>query len=285
LVSIVVPVLNGERHIEECLNSLCGQTFSDIEIVVSLNSSIDRTAAIVHSCDDARIRVLPEVSSLLSVQENWSRGLAAARGEFVKIVCHDDLLAPEAIAVQVDLLRGHPGAALTASRRRIIDDNGAVLIRSRGLGSLVGSSDVREVGAGEVARACTRAGTNLLGEPADVLIRRTALPEPLFEARWRYTIDLAFYLRCLRSGNAVLDRRVLASFRASPTQLSAVIATDQVREFDALMKELLQRYPGEVRNGDVRRGFLAARIITTGRRALYLKMRWGARFSRWLRRA
>ena len=63
-----------------------------------------------------------------------------------------------------------------------------------------------------------------------MLIRRVARPHPLFDPRWRYTIDIDFYFRCLGENDAVLDRRVLCCFRVSPRQLSAVLARSQAKE-------------------------------------------------------
>jgi glycosyltransferase involved in cell wall biosynthesis len=284
LVSVVVPVLNGERHVGTCLASVLSQTYRDLEVVVSLNASRDATSDVVRSFDDTRLRILPEPPSILSVHENWTRALSAANGELVKLVCHDDVLLPDGVRIQTELLQRHPSAVLVSGRRRIIDDNGATVIAARGLGTLLGPADTREVGASEIARACTRAGTNLLGEPASVLIRRSALPDPLLDPRWSYAMDLEFYLRCIKGDPVVVDGRVLGGFRASPTQMSAMMARDQTRELRALLNEMPVRYPGVVRREDVRRGIVMAELQTAARRALYLRMRWSAHVTHWARR-
>jgi hypothetical protein len=105
-------------------------------------------------------------------------------GQYLKIVPHDDLLYRPCLEAQVQLLDEHPAAALTACRRRIIDDRGGVVVRLTrpGQPSPAGRRGTRRPRwRPDLARACTRAGTNLLGEPACALIRRTALPDPLFD--------------------------------------------------------------------------------------------------------
>lgn len=276
LVSIVIPVLNGEQHIEACIGSILNQTYENFEIVISNNFSEDRTAEIIRSFTDPRIRLLPEVTEMLSLHENWTRALASARGELIKIVCHDDLLLPECLSIQTALLLQHPDCALAVGRRHIIDDTGKILIRARGLRRMVGSGGGKKVSGSDVARLCVRAGTNLFGEPACVLIRRSALPEPLFDSRWRYTIDIEFYMRCLKDDEAITDKRVLCSFRVSHRQLSAAIADIQVTELRSLFAELKVRYPGAVTTNDVRRGAIRAQLLTIARRTLYLKMRFSA---------
>ncbi|MCU1492520.1 MAG: glycosyl transferase [Acidimicrobiaceae bacterium] len=273
LVSVVVPVLNGERHLTECLGSVLGQSYENLEVVVADNASSDDTGDVIRSFADRRVRILPMPVEPVSLHDNWSRGLDAATGDLVKIVCHDDVLTPDCVAVQVDLLQRHPSAVLASARRRIIDDQGGVLIRARGLGSLPKPTGTRLIGGAELARACTRAGANLLGEPAGVLIRRSALPAPLFDSRWHYTIDVEFYMRSVGLANAVVDSRVLCSFRVSPHQLSASLASEQAAELKRFFAELARRYPDQVSRRDVRLGTARARLLAEARRALYQQMR------------
>lgn len=280
LVSIVVPVLNGEQHIKQCIQSIIDQSYENFEIIVSINASQDSTAEIVRSFADPRVRILPELTQLLSLHENWARALSGARGEWVKMVCHDDLLLPDCLAVQTELLKLYPGAALASGRRRIIDDNGEVIMRARGLGGLTDSIGTKNLRASEIARACVRAGTNLLGEPASVMIRRSALPNPLFDSHRRFTIDIELYMRCLKDGDAIVDNRVVSCFRVSQKQLSAAVVGEQVVELRAFFAEMIRLHPDSVTDRDVRIGILRAWLLTTARRVLYSKMKLYSRLFR-----
>lgn len=273
LVSIVVPVLNGERHIAACIDSILNQSYGNFEVIVADNASTDRTAEIVESFNDARIRILSEVDEQLSLHANWSRAVRAGTGQYLKIVPHDDLIYRPCLEAQVQLLEEHPTAVLTACRRRIIDDNGGVVVRSRGLGNLLPRGGTRLIEAPDLARACTRAGTNLLGEPACALIRRTALPDPLFDPRWSYALDVEFYLRCVKGRSAVLDSRTLCDFRVSPHQLSASLGARQASEMRAFLRQMPKNYPGRVTDGDVRLGAVRSQLIVQARRALYQYLR------------
>jgi len=272
LVSVVIPVLNGERHLEACLNSIVGQTYERLEIVISDQSSSDRSVEIVRSFSDPRIRLLPEPSEPLDLHRNWSRAIAGSTGDFVKLMGQDDLLHPDCLSHQAELLAMHSSAALVCGRRQIINDDDKVLIKARGLGKL--ANDTTQVmDDRQLAHACTRAGANLFGEPVAVLIRRAALKQPLFDIRWIYTIDIGFYFRCLRDSNAVLDERVICSFRVSPKQLSAALAKDQSKEVRAFFSELAVQYPESISASDIRLGKARARVLAQARRVLYLQMR------------
>lgn len=269
LVSIVVPVFNGERHLLECLESIVQQSYQPIEIVVSNSGSTDGSDEIIRSLGDNRIRYLPIPDQRLTVHENWERALREARGEFVKLVCQDDLLAPRCLESQVKLLAAFPEASMAVCRRMIIDVNGGVLIRKRGLGNLIRRSSPRVVAAAELARACARAGTNLLGEPACVLFRTSSLPDQLFDSQWRFTMDLDLYFRYLVDGFAILDDAVLASFRVSSQQLSANLAKHQARESRRFFADLGTRMPGTITTFDLTESGFRSALLSQARTLLY----------------
>ena len=281
LVSLVIPVFNGERHLEACLRSLLAQSYEHFEIVISDQDSTDRSLELVATFADPRLRVLPRSVEPLNLQSNWTRAVDAAKGELVKIVCQDDLLLSPCLSVQVDLLNRHPTAALACGRRRIIDDHDKVLLARRGLGHLLKDGETKIISGPALARACTRAGSNLLGEPVSVLVRRSALPDPNFDPRWNYTIDLGFYMGCLRNDDAVIDSRVLSCFRVSPKQLSAQLAKTQARELREFLSEMAQRYPEQISKNDIKLGAARAEILSQGRQLLYKKMRFDAAVSHW----
>lgn len=94
LVSIVVPVYNVERYIEECASSLIVQTYRDIEIILVDDGSTDGSGAL---CDriadmDPRIHVLHKTNGGLSDARN--HGLREASGEWVSFVDSDDWVSP-----------------------------------------------------------------------------------------------------------------------------------------------------------------------------------------------
>lgn len=277
LVSVVVTALNGERHIAECVRSILGQSYGNLEVIVADDASEDATRVILKSFDDPRLTVLPEVDQRLGLHANWTRAIRAARGKYVKLVCHDDVLAPTCVSIQVEMLEKNPDAVVACGRRRIISDHGRVIQRARGLNRLTSPDGTQLLSAGTVAKTCVRAGTNLLGEPANVLIRRAHLPEPLFDARWSYAIDVEFYFRCLRYACVATDERVVCSFRVSHRQLSARLAKEQAAEMSRLFADLERRYPADLHPADVRFGALRARVLAFERRLLYRWLRLRAK--------
>lgn len=102
LVSIIVPVYNGERTLERCLVSLCNQTYKNIEVLVIDDGSRDHTSVILEKYEkkDARIRVVHKKNT--GVSDSRNVGIQEAKGKYLQFVDGDDWLTKEAIAHLVD---------------------------------------------------------------------------------------------------------------------------------------------------------------------------------------
>ncbi len=129
-VSIGLPVYNGERFIEQTIDSILAQTYSDLELVVSDNASEDRTGEIcqAYAERDARLRYFRNDRNL-GAAENYNRVFELSRGEFFKWSAHDDLIAPEFVQRCVEILDADPGAVLCWPRTVDIDSEGRIVSR------------------------------------------------------------------------------------------------------------------------------------------------------------
>ena len=212
LVSVCVPVYNAEPFLEETLRSVLAQTYQNWELVIVENHSKDRSRETIdrfmERAADPRIRLHVNEAHLGSASLNMNHAIGLARGEFIKILCADDTMEPECLAVQVKALVDNPAAVLATCGRRIIDAKGKLLFCRQGF--------AREglIESEEVIKGCFRAGTNLIGEPTTVLLRAASLDGlPLMDASVPYCIDLDLWLRMTLRGGIVYSRQPLASFR------------------------------------------------------------------------
>ncbi len=92
-ISVVIPVLNGAEYIRECMDSIAGQTFSDLEILPVDSGSTDGTMEILeeYAARDKRIRILRSKKRSMGYQYNL--GIVAAQGEYVGFCEADDYLS------------------------------------------------------------------------------------------------------------------------------------------------------------------------------------------------
>jgi glycosyltransferase involved in cell wall biosynthesis len=249
------------------MHSILGQSFTDFELVVSDHSSTDGTwEALQRFTAVPRVR-LSRLASGGGASANWNAVTDLATGEFIKLVCGDDLLSPDSLAEQVAALEAHPSAVMAASPRDVIDADGSPVLRNRGLAGLRG-----EVTGAEAIRRTVLAGTNIFGEPASVLFRRAALVGAGgWDARFPYLIDEATYCAVLLQGSLVAVPRTLASFRVSQSQWSVQLVRAQAVQAIGFSREFAAAHPGLLGRHHLLVGSLRARANAYGRRAVY---RW-----------
>jgi glycosyltransferase involved in cell wall biosynthesis len=263
LVTVGIPSYNNAAHVGDALASALAQTYVRLQVLVIDDASTDGTFEVVSAVSDPRLRVLANERNLGAVG-NWNRVVAEARGDYVKVLHGDDLLAPDAVSLQVEALEAHPEAVLATSRRRIVNETGT-RVATRGPSWPQGVRPGREALA-EVARK----GANLIGEPSAVLVRAKVLREVGgFDAAAGYVVDLELWARLLLLGDLAFEPRALASYRVRPGQLSEAMAQTQAQDMARLLERLASHPALGITAEDVRRGTRAAKRQARLRRMLY----------------
>ena len=108
-VSFIVPVYNTQEFLPRCLDSLLGQTYPDIELIVVNDGSPDGSAAIIaeYARKDSRVRVFEKPNGGLSSARN--AGMDVVRGDIIDFVDSDDYVEPNLAEFLVDTFaREHP---------------------------------------------------------------------------------------------------------------------------------------------------------------------------------
>ncbi len=93
-ISVIMPVYNAERHLDECLNSLTNQTIKEIAIICVNDGSTDGSSGILekYAKVDSRIAIVNQENAGAGAARN--RGLELARGEYLSILDSDDFFEP-----------------------------------------------------------------------------------------------------------------------------------------------------------------------------------------------
>jgi len=121
-----MSVYNGEQYLQEAIESILNQTFSDFEFLVIDDASTDSTPQILESYHDLRIRVIRNHENL-GLTTSLNKGLALARGEYIARMDADDISLPERFDKQVAFLDNHPEIALIGTAKQVIDQRGSIL--------------------------------------------------------------------------------------------------------------------------------------------------------------
>lgn len=92
LISVIIPAYNIEAYIERCLNSVCGQTYSNLEIIVVDDGSSDKTGDVIDEFAKRDSRIIPVHKENSGVSAARNTGLDIAKGEYIGFVDGDDLI-------------------------------------------------------------------------------------------------------------------------------------------------------------------------------------------------
>ncbi len=122
LISVVIPVYNGEKTIRETIESVINQTFGDFELIVIDDGSHDSTLDIVKGIPDSRLKVFSFPNAGLAASRN--RGIKVACGDYISFIDADDLWTPDKLEAQLKALQTHPQAAVAYSWTDCIDESG-----------------------------------------------------------------------------------------------------------------------------------------------------------------
>ena len=272
LVSVVVPVFNGLPYLRNLTTSLLEQTYPNLEIIFSEGGSSDGSLGFLQSIKDPRVRIIEQPKGT-DAARNWSAATEAASGEFTKLICQDDLLAPNAIAEQVADLQTHPDAVMAVAVRDIVDARGRTRYRGRGLAGV--DKTAESIDGNQLLRACYLAGTNVIGEPLAVLFRTDVLKRHL---PWRddnpLMLDLSMYERVAPEGSVALRWNSVGAFRVSGTSWSTRLAQSQNEQTERWQREYEARAVIPITNEERRHAARGRRRQILTRRLAYRILGW-----------
>ena len=219
-------------HLATLTDALLAQDYPDLEIVFSEGGSTDGSSEFLTTIDDPRVRVItPDAPG---AARNWTAATEAAQGEFIKLVCQDDLITPDAITKQVQDLTSNPTAVMAFAPRDIIDAKGNVLYAKRGCQGL---KPGLHSGA-SVINNCYTKGANIIGEPLTVLFRREQL---LASMPWDDSnplmLDVTQYAKVAPKGDVVVRDESIGAFRVSNSSWSTRLANVQREQFARWQRE------------------------------------------------
>ena len=122
MISVIIPVYNVAAYLPECLNSVLGQSYRNMEIILVDDGSKDASGAI---CDqyadkDSRITVIHQANGGAAAAKN--AGLRIARGKYLSFVDSDDFLEPDAYRHMVSVLEANDADAVQCCFREVVTD-------------------------------------------------------------------------------------------------------------------------------------------------------------------
>jgi glycosyltransferase involved in cell wall biosynthesis len=233
LISVVIPVYNGEKTIRETIESVLNQTLSDLEIIIINDGSQDSTLEMVSSLKDLRVKTFSYPNKGLSASRN--RGISQASGDYIAFIDADDLWTPDKLEAQFNALQANPQAAVAYSWTNYIDEFGQFLCQ--GLHSNY---------TGDVYNKLLV--TNLLENGSNPLIRRQVFTQVSgFDESLRAGEDWDMYLRLAAQYHFVVVPAPQILYRLSVNSMSSNV-TQQEAECLKVIERAFNQAPASVQH-------------------------------------
>lgn len=128
LISVIMPVYNGEEFLKEAIESILAQTLIDFEFIIINDGSTDKSKIIIESYDDKRIIHIEQENKGLSKTLNI--GVSHSNGEFIARMDQDDVSISSRFMNQYLFFKRHANISVLSGAFSCIDKNGKYLGRS-----------------------------------------------------------------------------------------------------------------------------------------------------------
>lgn len=126
LVSVILPLFNGEKYIEKTISSVTNQTHNNLELIVVDDCSEDNSISIVQNMmkNDARIRLVELEENFGGPAKPRNVGMQASKGDYIAFLDHDDIWRPEKLEVQISAFSNDKTTDIVHSLAHTIDSDG-----------------------------------------------------------------------------------------------------------------------------------------------------------------
>lgn len=122
MVTVLMPVYNGERFLKEAMDSILKQSYADFEFLIIYNNSTDNTLAILESYVDDRIRIIYNQEPK-SLAESLNQGIRLAQGKYIARMDCDDISLSNRLESQVAFMEKYSDCAVLGMWANVIDSH------------------------------------------------------------------------------------------------------------------------------------------------------------------
>lgn len=243
-VSICIPAYKHIDFLKRCLDSILEQEFSDYEIVITDDSPDDSLHKLVETYSDQRIQYFKNEKSLGSPL-NWNEGIKKAKGEYIKILHHDDWFSStQSLGKFVKLLEENPNTDIAFSASCDINTNKEKKVH-------IASNAFLSALRGEAETIYTG---NQLGAPSVCIFRNKGYA---FDPNLVWLVDIDFYMQVImaRNNTFVFTPDTLVNIGVSEYQITQQCLTEtKVRIFEKVY--LYKKYSLENKAAKYRQSLL-----------------------------
>ncbi len=214
-ISVCLPVFNGDKYLEQAIESVLAQTFENFELLIADDCSTDQSRTIIarYARLDKRIKTWAN-SNNLGLFQNYNECMQRATGTFIKPFAQDDLFSNTLLERMLQVLEEDPSIALISCAKQWIGaDNQVIEAQNESERKALSAFDQDTLlkGTDAILESLDKF-INWLGEPCSVMFRREHIGLG-FDTRFKQIGDLEYSYRLLQNGDYYFLSDRLCSFR------------------------------------------------------------------------
>jgi len=224
-----MSVYNGEKYLNQAIESILNQTFTDFEFIIIDDSSSDKTPEILQRYKDPRI-IIVRNNTNLGLTKSLNIGLNLAKGEYIARMDADDISYPERLEKQVKFLEKNENIGVLGTSRELIDDANTTI------GQVLSISDVNIIkwsslfGFHEIAHPTAMIRKNLMDRVAG------------YNPKYSYAQDAELWSRLSEITTFSNLPDILLKYRMNTRQISQKNADDQKSNNLNILRNILEKY-------------------------------------------
>lgn len=250
LVSICLPIYNGEKFLQEALDSIKNQTYENIELIVSDDNSIDNSIEIINNFKKSVIfPVYIFTHKPSGIGANWNNCIVNSNGEYIKFLFQDDTIESNCIEKMVKYAVKSNNIGLVYSKRNFIyNENDKKNIEWVKLyENLHLSWHKNNIVDGKINKgvdllkddSLLSFPENKIGEPTAVLLKKEVFDTVgYFSEVLKQTLDIEFWYRLMKHYDIIFIDAKLVSFRLHEMQTTSVNMNEKLNEEDLFLKSM-----------------------------------------------
>lgn len=229
-VSICIPTYNGERYLEETLNSVLNQTYDNFEVIIVDDQSSDNTWEILnrYATQDDRIRLFNNEHNL-GLVGNWNRCIELAGSEWIKFVFQDDIIRNDCLELM--MIGANNNEPLIFCHRNFFFDSKVDHTIQNAYMAIPHIDDIFSgtdlISPRQICQAVLTDSRNFFGEPTSTLIHRSVFERfGLFNSAMVQLCDLEYWIRVGVNTGIKYIPDPLVQFRVHSSSASSINSKD-----------------------------------------------------------
>jgi len=199
-VSIVTSVYNGEKYLEDCINSILNQTLKNFEYIILNNGSTDGTGDILNKFTDPRLKVVHQDN--LGISASLNKGIGLSHCDLIARLDADDYSFPQRLEKQVTFMEQHPEVVVCGSRFKEF------------LGEKTFTQKVHFIEKNQAIKK-SMSLFNPFSHSAVIFRKKTFIESGGYNCQYKYAQDYDLWVRMLNFGEARILKEELGMVRMS----------------------------------------------------------------------